>query len=170
MRILRILALCTAAVLVSSVPRVAHAAPMYDHHDQDKAYKDGYKHGQDDAKDHKSAYPRSTRWKHDDERKAYEQGYREGYDSVAAAYAPDSLPQAGDVVTGANSAHDIGYQDGLLDARNDRDSGHSFRPTDTDNYRHADRGYQDSYGSKEVWKSAYRQGYADGYREGFKKR
>jgi hypothetical protein len=174
MRFSWILALCAAAALVGGAPRLSAAnitspTAVDDHHDTDKAYKDGYKHGKDDAKDHKSAYPKSDKWKHSDERRAYEQGYQEGYNSVAGAAAPEALPQSGAVAASPNSPHDIGYQDGLLDGRNDRDSGHSFRPTDTDNYKHADRGYNDSFGSKDSWKSAYRQGYADGYREGYKK-
>jgi hypothetical protein len=168
MRIFRILALCTAAVLVSGLPSAANAAAIYDHHDTDKAYKDGYKHGRDDAEDHRSAYPKSKKWKHGDERKAYEQGYEAGYNSMSSSYAPNTLPQAG-VVAGAGSARDIGYQDGVMDGRNDRNTGHAFRPTDTDNYKHADRGYNDNFGNKDTWKAEYRQGYADGYREGFKK-
>jgi hypothetical protein len=167
MRVLRIIALCAAAAVIAGAPRVAQAAPLYDHHDTDKAYKDGYKHGQDDAKEHKSAYPHSKKWKHDDQRRAYEQGYQEGYQSVSAAYAPSPVPQSEDIA--GTSPRDIGYQDGVLDGRNDRDSGHSFRPTDTDNYKHADRGYNDAFGNKDAWKAVYRQGYADGYREGFKK-
>jgi len=95
MRILKILALCTAAALVSGVPRVAHAVSMYDQHDTDKAYKEGYKHGRDDAEDHRSAYPKLDKWKHGDERKAYEQGYQAGYNSLAGSAAETALPQAG---------------------------------------------------------------------------
>jgi hypothetical protein len=168
MRTLRIFALSAAVAVMGGLPTVSHATAAYDHHDTNDAYKDGYKHGQDDAREHKSAYAHSKKWKHGDERKAFEQGYREGYGAVANAYSPHALPQS-DVVPSAGSAHDIGYQDGLLDGRNDRTTGHGFRPTDTDNYKHADRGYNDNFGSKDVWKSAYRQGYADGYREGFKK-
>ena len=68
-----------------------------------------------------------------------------------------------------NDPRDIGYQDGRLDGENDRNNHHNFRPTDADNYKHADRGYMDALGSKDSYKAAYREGYARGYREGFGK-
>lgn len=162
MRMLRILALFTAATIFIGAP-AAHA----DHKDS-KAYKDCFKRGQDDARHGNAGNLDINHWKHSDERQACQDGYRAGFNSVSTEVAtPAPLPQG--EVAGATSAHDIGYQDGLMDGRNDRSTGHSFRPTDTDNYKHADRGYHDNFGEKDAWKAAYRQGYADGYREGFKK-
>jgi hypothetical protein len=34
---------------------------------------------------------------------------------------------------GARQAEDVGYRDGINDGRNDRSTGHSFRPTHDDN-------------------------------------
>ena len=163
MKSLRILALFIAAAMFVWAP-AAHA----DHKDS-KAYKDCFKRGQDDARHGKAGDLDINHWKHSDERQACQDGYKAGFASIGVPTAsPAPLPE-GDVAATPGSARDVGYQDGLMDGRNDRDSGHSFRPTDTDNYKHADRGYRDQFGSKDAWKSAYRQGYADGYREAYKK-
>lgn len=163
MKRLRFIAPLIAAAIFVYAP-VAHA----DHKDS-KAYKDCFKRGQDDARHGHAGDMNINHWKHKDERQACEDGYRAGFNAVGTTVAePAPLPQ-GDVAATPGSGRDVGYQDGLLDGRNDRDTGHSFRPTDTDNYKHADRGYRDQFGSKDAWKSAYRQGYADGYREAYKK-
>ncbi|HXB21306.1 MAG TPA: hypothetical protein VNV88_07995 [Candidatus Solibacter sp.] len=65
------------------------------------------------------------------------------------------------------SARQYGYQDGLNDGRNDGQSGHSFRPTHDNNYKHADRGYNGSFGDKNQYKQVYRQGYEQGYQQGY---
>jgi hypothetical protein len=162
MRFFRILSLAMAAALFTCAP-FAHAD-----HKNSKAYKDCFKRGQDDARHGNAGNLDINHWKHSDERQACQDGYRAGFNSVSTAIAaPAPLPQS-EVAAGPDSARDIGYQDGLMDGRNDRSGAHSFRPTDTDNYKHADRGYHDNFGSKDAWKAAYRQGYADGYREGFK--
>lgn len=164
MRMLRVLAMFMAAAVFTCAP-FAHA----DNHKDSKAYKDCYKRGQDDARHGNAGNLDINHWKHSDERQACQDGYRAGFNSISTAVAtPTPLPQ-GEVAAGPDSARDVGYQDGLMDGRNDRSSGHSFRPTDTDNYKHADRGYRDDFGNKDSWKAAYRTGYADGYREGFKK-
>ena len=66
----------------------------------------------------------------------------------------------------AANAREFGYQDGLNDGRNDRSTGHSFRPTHDSNFKHADRGY---YGSmdKNYYKQLYREAYENGYQRGY---
>lgn len=67
----------------------------------------------------------------------------------------------------ATRAYRIGYTDGLADGRSDRSSGHSFRPTQGDNFKHADRGYNSGMGDKQLYKDTYRQGYQASYPQGF---
>jgi hypothetical protein len=55
----------------------------------------------------------------------------------------------------------------LNDGQSDRRSGHSSRPTHESNYKHADRGYDSSYGDKNQYKQAYRQAYEQGYQRGY---
>lgn len=68
---------------------------------------------------------------------------------------------------GGRQAEDVGYRDGMNDGRHDRQTGHSFRPTNDDNYKNADRGYSSSMGSKQQYKDTYRRGYERGYNEGY---
>ena len=53
------------------------------------------------------------------------------------------------------------------DGQSDRATGHSYRPTQDDNYRNASRGYSSAYGNKDQYKSIYRQGYQQGYQQGY---
>ncbi len=69
-----------------------------------------------------------------------------------------------------NTAYQIGYQDGIADGRSDQSSGHSFRPTQDDNFKHADRGYNSSMGDKQFYKDTYRQGYQAAYQLGYQGR
>jgi hypothetical protein len=68
---------------------------------------------------------------------------------------------------GMNQASQIGRQDGIRDGQNDRATGHSYRPTQDDNYRNASRGYSSVMGDKNQYKSIYRQGYQQGYQQGY---
>jgi hypothetical protein len=66
-----------------------------------------------------------------------------------------------------NQAAQIGYRDGVNDGRNDRATGHSFRPTQDSSYRHASNGYNGAYGSKGAYQQDYRQAYEQGYQAGY---
>ena len=68
---------------------------------------------------------------------------------------------------GGSAARQYGYQDGINDGARDRRTGHSNRPTQDGNYKHADRGYNSSYGNKDYYKQAYRQAYENGYQQGY---
>jgi hypothetical protein len=111
----------------------------------------------------------------------YRQGYMDGYQRTfngATAAVPVPPNATAPVVAvpvyvqpGYNAAQSVyqnGFQDGMRDGANDLQSGHSFRAMDTDRYKHADAGYNPSFGEKEQYKQAYRQGYAAGYQQGFK--
>jgi len=64
-------------------------------------------------------------------------------------------------------AKQTGYQDGQRDGAHDKQSGHSFRPTQMDNYKSADRGFRDDMGDRDSYKLAYREGYSSGYKNGW---
>jgi hypothetical protein len=66
-----------------------------------------------------------------------------------------------------NMAKQTGYQDGQKDGTHDKQSGHSFRPTQMDNYKSADRGFRDDMGDINSYKLAYREGYSSGYKNGW---
>ena len=65
------------------------------------------------------------------------------------------------------AARQYGYQDGVNDGAHDRQTGHSFRPTQMDNYRNADRGFLDDMGDRDQYKLWYREGYSGGYKNGW---
>ena len=68
---------------------------------------------------------------------------------------------------GNNPAQQVGYQDGVTDGSQDRQTGHSFRPTQQQAYKHADHNYSPSYGDRQQYKDAYRVAYQQGYQQGY---
>jgi hypothetical protein len=131
-------------------------------------------------------------------RDAYERGYANGFNSAyrdGGSYYPygrdrrdddpdyrnypngrdypyrdrDNYPYRGNDSGYGNQAYDIGFRDGQADGRNDLLTGHSYRPTHDDNYKHADRGYNSSYGNKNWYKQTYRSGYVQGYERGYRR-
>ena len=64
-------------------------------------------------------------------------------------------------------ARKFGFEDGFNDGVYDRQSGHSFRPTHSRNYRHADRGFDGRFVSRYAYKDEYRENYVAGYRRGY---
>ena len=66
-----------------------------------------------------------------------------------------------------NGAAQFGYRDGFNDGRNDAVTGHSFRPTQDSNYRHAENGYNGAYWNKGAYRQAYREAYLQGYQNGY---
>jgi hypothetical protein len=66
-----------------------------------------------------------------------------------------------------NPALDNGYRDGVNVGQQDARKGKSYRPQKHDEYEDANRGYNRSYGDKDVYKSQYRQAFRNGYSDGF---
>lgn len=64
-------------------------------------------------------------------------------------------------------AVDNGYRDGLNLGQQDARKGKSYRVQKHDEYEDADRGYNRSYGDKNVYKSQYRQAFQNGYSDGY---
>ncbi len=85
----------------------------------------------------------------------YPQGRRGGYGGYGGYGNP------------GNIGYSQGLQDGRYDGQHDRDTGHSYRPTEDSNYKHADRGYSSSFGDKNMYKQDYRSGYLAGYQQGY---
>lgn len=153
-------------------------------HDRDDraAYNDGFRQGRNDAASRRPRRPNSgDRYRERDDREAFNQGYNRGYDSVRVGERDhdrdrdDRGPGAygnpggyGGYRNGSRSAQQFGYRDGLNDGRSDRQTGHSFRPTQDDNYKNASNGY--SGGDRNQYKAAYRQAYEQGYQQGYGRR
>jgi hypothetical protein len=152
--------------------------------DDRQAYRDGFNRGQEDARHNRRFDPDDSRWRERDDRQAYRSGYERGFRQNSGynnggwgrdrdgdgdrddrgVYGRGNGGYGG---YGDNAARQYGYQDGINDGARDRRSGHSNRPTQDSNYKHADRGYSSSYGNKDYYKQAYRQAYERGYQEGY---
>ncbi|MBZ5508469.1 MAG: hypothetical protein LAO78_23675 [Acidobacteriia bacterium] len=160
------------------------------YHDDDdrQAFKEGFKQGQWDARHNRRFDPNNNRWRESDDRRAFRSGYERGFRGVGGYYGNDrdrdrdgdrdrdrdhdgwgrgGNDRGGYGGYGLNAARQNGYQDGMNDGAVDRRTGHSFRPTKGDNFRHADRGYIPTYGNKNYYKDAYREAYQSGYSQGF---
>jgi hypothetical protein len=128
-----------------------------------QAFNDGYRQGQWDAQ-HGRRFNQDNGWRDRGDRQAYRSGYERGFNE-AGAYRGARNVYGGDYAL--NSARDIGYQDGLNDGTQDRRTGRSFRPTNSGNFKHADRGYIPTYGNKNYYKDTYREAYQNGYSQGY---
>jgi len=79
---------------------------------------------------------------------------------VSARASHDSKYQA------RQHGNEHGYRDGYQHGREDRERRVSFK-FDTEDYRHADRGYDKYMGSHDEYKEGYRTGYQSGYTDAF---
>ncbi len=158
----------------------------YDWRDRDnrysQAYEDGYRDGGRD-REHRRSRPNYNRWRRAEDRRAYQAGYEAGYRAGANRLPPygngdhgrgsygngpyGGYGGYGPPAYGRSPAAQIGYQDGFNDGQRDRHTGHSYRPTEGSNYKHADRGYSSGYGSKDLYKQEYRQAYSAAYQRGY---
>ena len=81
-----------------------------------------------------------------------------------------AVPRNGNWQTAQNQnreAYDRGHREGLQRGERDARDGRAFN-LDRDNvYRDADRGYNRTYGSRDVYQSEFRRGFAEGYRTGY---
>jgi hypothetical protein len=67
---------------------------------------------------------------------------------------------------GRQHGHEHGYRDGFQHGREDRERHVSFK-FETDDYKHADRGYDKYMGSRDEYKEGYRTGYQTGYNDAY---
>lgn len=179
MKLIRTLTL-GAALLTTSAWAFGQAyyQPVQGHDRDDRGiYRQGYQQGQMDARNHRSFHPDANRYREGDDRRAYRDGYEAGYRSSGGRdwdrdRGRNSGYNNGGYYGGRgygnmNSiAQQNGYRDGMNDGRKDRMTGHSFRPTQDDNYKNAP-GYSSNMGDRQQYKNIYRQGYQQGYQIGY---
>jgi hypothetical protein len=168
------------AVLITGTTTIAAAQVMvpvqvgWGYHDDDdrQAFKEGYKQGQWDARHNRRFDPDRNRYRERDDRQAYRAGYERGFREIGGFRGDDrdrdrdhdSWGRGGN---GMNAARQNGNQDGMNDGIKDGRSRHSNRPTEGDNFKHADHGYIPTYGNKEYYKQAYREAYQKAYEQGY---
>lgn len=150
----------------------------YGRSSQNQAYQQGYRDGQWDTQH--GPQRRSRNWSHDYDAQAYRDGYNAGYRGAYNGNNRDwdrDRDHDRDGRWGWNNNHggygghagnysQQGFIDGQNDGTRDRQTGHSFRPTEQPGYKHADRGYTGGV-SKDEYKQIYRQAYMQGYQRGY---
>lgn len=163
MRHMRGLLLAVALVSGSSVLAAAQTVinVQWDRDDRE-AYREGYRQGQSDANHGRRVDWDDNRWREADDRAAYRNGYLRGYREVSSYNRGDDDRD--------DYARRLGSEDGYNDGIRDRRTGHSFRPTHSDHYEDADRGYDRRFGDKRYYKQVYREGYRQGYDRGYNSR
>lgn len=172
----------SAALLSSATLTFAqdyHGARYQDRDDR-RIYQRGYEEGRSDARSGRRFDPDSNRYREADDRRAHRQGYEAGYNSVRHGNADWDRDHDRDGRNGGNGnggsygsygnpsviARQNGSRDGENDGRKDRVTGHSYRPTQDDNYKNAP-GYSSNMGGRQQYKDAYRQAYQQGYQRGY---
>lgn len=175
-------ALITGATTFAAAQAVVPVQWGWNQRDNDdrQAFKEGYKQGQWDAQHNRRFSPDSNRWRESDDRQAFRSGYERGFREVGGFRGDDrdrdrdrdggyrgGYGGGGYGGYGLNAARQNGYLDGVNDGANDRRTGHSFRPTHGDNFKHASRGYIPTYGNKDYYKQAYREAYQNAYQQGY---
>jgi hypothetical protein len=132
-------------------------------------YQQGFDHGQADRANNQ---PHQYRLQPNnaDDRRAYESGYDQGYQNSRDAnpYSSGQNAQNGArSEPNGNVATQNGLQDGANDGLQDRQAGYRAHATKRQNYKHGNRGYSSSFGSKDQFKALSRQAYIQGYEKGY---
>jgi len=86
--------------------------------------------------------------------------------SLALAFQPQRGMDYGQRPSSA--AERNGYEDGLRYGQHDRNVNKPSRPTDSQAYNDANRGYNSRFGSRDRYKVEYRRGYVNGYEQGYR--
>jgi hypothetical protein len=161
-----ILAGSAFTVILHSTPLQAQGAIFQSEERREastEAFRDGYLHGQEDAKAGIRNDTPGDRWTLSSDQMAWRDGYAAGYqETMSQSAAP--APPSPDLNSGPAR---YGYEDGLAQGRRDRDKGAKFRPTDSNFYKRADHGWSDTDIDKDHYKQVYRQAYAKGYEQGY---
>ena len=136
-----------------------------------QAYRRGFDDAMRDRQRNRGYRANPWHYRDNDDRRAYQQGYYDGYNRGVnnGNWGYNNGPwNNGNGGWGYNrGGYQAGYQTGMDYGRHDRSVGKPFRPTDSQAYHDADRGYNSSYGDKGLFRSQFRQGYEQGYQRGY---
>lgn len=162
------------------------AGPRFDSA-YDRGFREGVREGESDARDRRpydlrrhgayndgdrgynSRYGDRGRYR-DEFRRGFETGYREGFERVRGVVNDRrGRSQVGGRRAGYDEpAYARGYADGFAKGREDVDDRDRYDPVRHREYRDGDRGYKDSYGSRDLYKQNYREGFREGYEDGYR--
>ena len=124
------------------------------------AFRDGLFLARLDFKNDRKPHLMTGRWRTDADRRMFVAAYLQTYRAMRGTSAPEQLEPS-------HSAAWRGYRDGLTDGMQQHYESGSFRPSATENYKRADRGYSGGGGDLNQYRQAYREGYCNGYQMAF---
>jgi hypothetical protein len=139
-----------------------------DNNDYDRGYRDGVRRGEDEAQRGRPFGSRALI-----QRTAYNvgfaEGYRDGYNRLVLRERRDVRVAQQQRGRGYRepafaAGFDNGYEKGLTDGRD----GERYDPVRHREYRDAERGYRDAYGSRDAYRTNFRAGFRQGYEEGYR--
>ena len=160
---------------------------QYQDRDDRGIYRQGYEQGRADAQGGRRFHADADRYREGDDRRAFQEGYQAGYNSARDRADHDGdrdrdRDRDGDHdrdggrgygnyggYGNMSVARENGFRDGRNDGAKDRATGHSFRPTQGDNYKNAP-GYSSNMGDRQQYKDMYRQAYQQAYQQGYGRR
>jgi hypothetical protein len=169
-------AMLSGSVVFAGAQMMVPMQQQYRDYDDRAAFRNGYKQGVWDARHGRQANLNTGRYREADDLRAYREGYIKGFREVRGEWRDewgrgdrdhDRDDGYRDRNWVADYARRMGKQDGFNDGMNDRNTGHSYRPTHDSSYKHADNGYQGRFGNKNEYKAFYREGYVQGYQQGY---
>lgn len=164
----------------------------------ERGYREGIRHGADDARDGQRFEPEgdrayrdaddgyNNRWGSRDQyrnefRRGFTSGYREGYYNVRGNgrnTRSDRINQGrretiyargpGRTRGYQDPAYARGYSDGWDKGLEDGRDRDRYDPVRHGDYKDADNGYDRSYGSKDAYKNNYRSGFRQGYESAYR--
>jgi len=130
-----------------------------------QGYREGYRAGYSDAYYNRRAQT-TTVWGQNGRRTPWDPDGDGDNDRGNGGYYGNNGQYGGQY--GNNNAQRFGYQDGLQAGQRDRNSRHSYRPTEWQAYKDADHGMSSSgYSSSNQYKQQYRQAFMNGYNQGY---
>ena len=154
----------------------------------DRGYTEGVREGEADARQRRSydlrrhdAYSDGDRGYNrnmgdreqyrENYRRGFETGYRDGFDRVRGVSGTrrGSRGQYSGWRGGYDEpAYARGYAEGFDKGHDDSDDRDRYDPVSHREYRDGDRGYNDNYGPRDVYKQNYREGFRAGYEDGYR--
>jgi hypothetical protein len=161
----------------------------------DRGYQEGLREGENDARRNRSFDLRrhgtyrdgdrgynsryGDRGRYRDEfRRGFENGYRDGFDRLRGnsrwnerrnSRWNDRGAYGGQRAGGySEPAYARGYAEGFDKGREDADDRDRYDPVRHREYRDGDRGYNNNYGSRDLYRQNYREGFREGYEDGYR--
>ena len=154
----------------------------------DRGFREGLREGEQDARQRRSydlrrhgAYndgdrgynrDQGDRGRYRDEyRRGFEAGYNQGFERVRGVGSTRGRGRGvfGNERGGYDEpAYARGYAEGFDKGREDWEDRDRYDPVRHREYRDGDRGYNDNYGSRDLYKQHFREGFREGYEDGYR--